>query len=247
MKKELTELKTKIQDYFSGLEFNEEKHLYHWKGERVKCSVSKIVDIFVPFFDTETIAKNVANKRCVPVEQIKKEWKENNLKSTTDGTATHLYGENYVYNKNLKPKTKKEESLKRFIDDLPPNLIVVFTELEMYDLRFKFAGTADLILYDLDTGKFIVCDYKTNKDLHKNYKGQKMLPPFDHWLNTPLNHYVIQLSCYKNMIEQVDGVEVQENLVIYLKEDSYEIYSIDERCSFFLLDLFMQNDPLLYI
>ena len=86
------------------------------------------------------------------------------------------------------------------------------------------AGTADIILYNKQTNKFIIADYKTNKDLFKNFKGKKLKAPFNNLLDSPFDKYNIQLSMYQILFE-LTGYEVENRFIIWLKPDAeYEIY-----------------------
>ena len=97
----------------------------------------------------------------------------------------------------------------------------------MYSEEFGIAGTADIICYNLKTKKLKILDYKTNKDLFKNYKEQKMLPPFDNFLDCSFNMYKLQLSMYQYFIEQT-GYEVESRTLIWLKPDgTYETHKIE--------------------
>ena len=57
----------------------------------------------------------------------------------------------------------------KFWRDLPTYIIPVFTELQMYHLKKMYAGTADIILFNTKTEKYIIADYKTTKDLFKKF------------------------------------------------------------------------------
>jgi hypothetical protein len=55
-----------------------------------------------------------------------------------------------------------------------------------------------------------------------------MLPPFQHLLDCPLNHYQIQLSFYQLLLEQL-GIHVKERKVIYLTlEGEYIMWDTDD-------------------
>ena len=69
-------------------------------------------------------------------------------------------------------------AIMKFWGDLPPHVIPIIMEAKMYHKEQLYAGTADGILYNTLTGKYIIIDYKTNIDLFKNYKGQKDVRTF---------------------------------------------------------------------
>ena len=71
----------------------------------------------------------------------------------------------------------------------------------MFHKTKLYAGTPDCILMNLETNNLILIDYKTNEDLFKNFKGQKLVERFSSYLDTPFNKYQIQLSYYKILLD----------------------------------------------
>jgi hypothetical protein len=95
-------------------------------------------------------------------------------------------------------------------------------------------------LYNTLTGKFILADYKTNRDLFKNFASKKLLYPFNFLLDNPYNKYQLQLSSYQILFELV-GYEVESRRIIWIKPDgNYEMFkTVDytERLKQYLLNL----------
>lgn len=220
--------KDKILRFFDKLEFDEGKHLYTVNGNKINSSVSKIIKNFVKPFDSIGISKGVAEKRGVSQAQVLREWKQAGKEACDKGTRVHLFGELYPFDRTLKPSDKYEEAIVKFWNDLPPFIVPVVMELRMYHKDYMFAGTGDILLYNKNTGKYIIGDYKTNKDLFKNFKGQKMLGVFDDLLDMPLNHYQLQLSFYQILFEQI-GLNVESRKIIWLKPDgNYQMYDTQD-------------------
>ena len=91
-----------------------------------------------------------------------------------------------------------------------------------------YAGTGDIILYNKVKNYFLIADYKTNKDLFKNFKDQKLYYPFSHMLDTPFNKYQLQLSYYQLMLEQV-GIPISKRLLLWLHDDAtYDAYQMED-------------------
>ncbi len=86
----------------------------------------------------------------------------------------------------------------------------------MYSSKYFYAGTPDMILFDVVKNYLVIIDYKTNKDLFKNWGY--LLEPFDTMECHPYNKYQLQLSYYKIMLEE-KGFEVGTTLIIHLKSD----------------------------
>jgi hypothetical protein len=212
------DLLQKIKQPFDTLTFKEEEHKYFVNGVPLKTSVSGLISEFYEHFDAEAVAPYSAKKLGVTTEEVLQQWAEINLESRIRGHRVHNFGELYQFDRSLKPSCPQEEAIVKFWADLPEHIIPVAAELRMYHFTHLFAGTADIILFDTKTQTYIIADYKTNKDLLKNYKGKTMLAPFNHLLDCPLNHYVLQLSYYQLLLEQT-GIKISKRIIIWLGLD----------------------------
>ena len=220
----MEERRKEILNFFKDLNFDEEKHQYFVKGERIKLSVSGAIKNFVKPFDTKFISGRVATKRGISQEEVLKEWKDKKDKKCERGTETHLFAELYTADRHLKPSNGFEEAVVKFWNDVPSTIVPAAVELRMYHKDFMFAGTADIVMYNTDTDNYIVCDYKTNADLFKNYKSKKMLIPFGDLLDCPYNKYQLQLSFYQMLFEQL-GLKVSSRKLIWLRPTGeYELF-----------------------
>lgn len=139
----------------------------------------------------------------------------------------------------LLPHSPKEEAVLKFNIDLfnIPNMYPVLVETRVYTglnkknkLKQNFAGTFDMLYYfkhpsdDTKSG-LIILDYKTNKDLYKNFNENKLLSPFEEYLDCPFSHYILQLSAYQIPLEDI-GLKVIGRRIIWLKEDgNYEKFN----------------------
>ena len=212
------DLLKKITEPFNDLTFEEKKHRYFVKEEPIKTSVSGLISEFYEHFDAEAVAPYSARKLGITTEEVLKQWADINQESRDRGHRVHNFGELYQFNRNLKPSCPQEEALVSFWQSVPEHIIPVAAELRMYHFKYLFAGTADIILFDTKTQTYIIADYKTNKDLFKNFKGKTMLAPFENLLDCPLNHYVVQLSYYQILLEQI-GIKVSKRIIIWLGLD----------------------------
>jgi len=212
----IDEKRKHVLKYFSDLEFDAEQHKYNHK-ERQLCSVSSAIKKSVEPFDADRIAGFVAKKRGVSKQDILQEWEDKKNEACDKGDRIHQFGENFkTY--NLKPTDGYEQAVVNFWDSIPEYIEPFLHELKMFSNELGIAGTADLILYNNKTEKFIIVDYKTNIDLFKNYRGKKMLEPFNEFLDSPFNKYQVQLSYYQYLFEQC-GFEVEDKRIIWLKPD----------------------------
>jgi ATP-dependent exoDNAse (exonuclease V) beta subunit len=212
------DLLEKLTIPFNDLTFEEKKHRYFVKDKPIKTSVSGLISEFYEHFDAQAVAPYSAKKLGITTEEVLKQWADINQESRDRGHRVHAFGELYQFNRSLKPSCPQEEALVSFWQSVPEHIIPVAAELRMYHFKYLFAGTADIILFDTKTQSYIIADYKTNKDLFKNYKNKTMLAPFEALLDCPLNHYVVQLSYYQILLEQI-GVRVSKRIIIWLGLD----------------------------
>lgn len=188
---------------FSKLEFIEDGHKYYVHnadGSKTELpSVSHICHQFQKDVDWDAVAIRKAKKMGIDVNSLKKEWKINNLKSTTNGTKTHLFAESYMYfvrdrldlipkeildsqyvDGYLIPYNQKEEAVIKFYEDVlqVDNLYPVMAEAQIYTgineslcLKQNYSGTFDMLFaYKINgSWKLGIFDWKTNISLENSY------------------------------------------------------------------------------
>ena len=97
---EIQEIRDTIHNAFKDLVFEPGPHKYfvEEEGERIELkSVSKLVSGFEPYVNWNEIKANYAAKNNLTVDQVTRMWKEKNIRSTNNGTSTHLFGESYFW------------------------------------------------------------------------------------------------------------------------------------------------------
>lgn len=229
--------KVKIENYFKDLVFDELNHVYYVKGVALNKSVSKICSDYAPKFNADAISTAISKRDNISKEELLASWNQAKNISIDKGNVSHSFGERYYENRNTAPETKIQEQIINFWNTIPPHIIPVSSELRMYHKKFLFAGTCDLLLYNTKTGTYILVDYKTNKDLFKNYNEQKLLGVFDNMLDCPYSKYVIQLNLYKILLEQVKDVIVSDMKIVWLKENEFITFDCLNYKQELLLDL----------
>lgn len=222
-----------IEEFFSDLQFVEETHTYTVHG-KVIPSVSTLIKDYYKEFDN-SISEYIATRDGLTQEQVLANWKKIADDACERGDKAHIFGENYTFDRSLKPTTGLEDAIVKFWNDLPPHIIPWGVEIPMYHKKLGYSGTADILLKNVKKNSFIIGDYKTNKDLYKNYKEQTMLGRFSHMLDHPFNHYQLQLSYYQILIEQV-GVPVTNRCIVWLKDDGTYAFRATENLTKELLE-----------
>ena len=181
-------------------------------------------------------------------EQILESWKKTSIEACTHGTETHEFAESVFYymigeydkilpnfkdrlteDGGFKAILPKEEAIVKFYEDIPRYIIPILAETKVfveYD-KAGYAGTFDILFYydatlegkDESNSGLFVLDWKSNKDLYKNFKEKKLLKPFDNLLDMPLSMYKLQLSLYENALHK-EGFKVIGRRILWLKPDS---------------------------
>jgi hypothetical protein len=193
-------------------------------------------------------------------KEIKKSWDDNNRNANDQGTLAHAFGENAMHymvgdydamdpmfrerivDGKYYAKDGFEEAIVKFWNDLPDEYVPVMVESRVYATcgtdNPVYAGTFDLLMYSTVPGKegLVIFDYKTNKDLYKNFKEKKLKLPFEKMLDHPKNHYELQQALYENALNEI-GQDVKGKRLIWLKNDgSYTIVRMTEKVIPFLLE-----------
>lgn len=178
-------------------------------------------------------------------EEILSQWKEKSENACTHGTEVHEFGESCFYymtgqydkilpefkcrltnDGGFESKSPKEDAVVKYYQDLPLCYIPILAETKVYDTNLGYAGTFDILFYydatldgksDENSG-LIIMDWKTNEDLYKNFKDQKLLAPFDELPDMPLSLYKLQLSLYQICLENI-GFLVKDRRVLWLKPE----------------------------
>ena len=189
-------------------------------------------------------------------EDIVNSWKKISDDSCSHGTSIHEFGESCFYymtgqydkilpnfkdrlteDGGFKAIHPKEESIVKFYEEIPRCIIPILAEAKVFVEyeREGYAGTFDILFYydaeldgkPLKNSGLVVMDWKTNKDLYKNFKEQKLLPPFEGLLDMPLSVYKLQLSLYENALHKI-GLKVIARRILWLKPDgSYEKINLE--------------------
>ena len=121
------------------------------------------------------------------------------------------------------------EQADNFYKDYQDRLEHLYDEYVIGSEEYDIASAIDHLFINKLTGGLVLVDYKTNSDIHKNEKYAKnMKVPLSHLKDYTLNHYYIQLSIYKYLVEKYTNLKIEEMFIVYFSEniDNYEIIEI---------------------
>lgn len=227
----MEEIRKQILNFFSGLTFEEDSHTYLVKGKKLKRSVSDLVNNFTVKVNFSEKADKKDERLGLPAGTTSQMWKNNADLACAKGNKAHFFGEIYAFHRNVKPTDGFERAVVKFWSELPKHVVPVFTELKMYHFQLMFGGMMDILLYNKNTKKFLIVDYKSNSKLFDNFKGKTLKKPFHDLLETNFNKYQLQFSFYQLLFEQT-GFEVERRILVWLKkEGEYLMYDTEDYTS----------------
>lgn len=229
--------------FFKGIDFHEEEHFYTLNNYKFNCSVTQLIETYGQEFDSDGISQMVANKRGISQKEVLDEWKKENEFSCIKGSCIHLkaqslwMGTDYEIDYNKIDDTIDKDRLKKEYDIMSKQATNFYNDYkDMYDMiqdefivwskEFDIAGSIDGIMYNKNTQQCCILDFKSNKDLQfKSKYRKKMKVPLHELDDVNGQHYYIQLSIYKYLIEKYTNIKVDELFIVYfnINADNYEI------------------------
>ena len=241
VEKRVCEIK-KALEIFNSVKFDEVKHEYTYKGVKARISMTGLVGKYKGYFNQTYQAKRYAYKHNLDYREVLADWRFKALRSTTKGTAIHKYLEeiftigktslpNFVRlgNYNITEKhwnilTEQADNLSKTIQN---NLIVIGSEVKIFDPDSGVGGAIDLLVYHPALDELFIIDFKSNTKIEKvNLYHKFMKAPLKHLPDTNFVHYSLQLNGYQHILEKVAHLKLRCNhYLAHLNEekDNFEL------------------------
>jgi hypothetical protein len=171
------ETRQMLNEKFGDIKFIDEGHQY-FINEKEYTPVSHIIKKYEQPFDEDFKSRNYAEKVGLTQEEVLRNWRLTNRKSTISGSRTHEFGESYTNvmcghpelicdaNKKqwdeeyqvLLPTYPKEEAIVKFYNEMnfdpSKRLYVVGAEFKLSTKYMEnvlpICGTADILFYEED-------------------------------------------------------------------------------------------------
>lgn len=214
-----------MNDLFDdSIYLNEDTHTYVLRDNEDMDfkSVTRCVSECFEKFDKYGIASKLvryADKyQGMTVGELIAEW----AATAKFGTKVHKEIEDYLVS-SVPPKIDRAKMAIEWLDDyLSKSDYTIHPEIIVYCEKFKIAGTVDLLLYNKTNNIYSLLDWKTSKKISKTaYGGKKgILKETSDLPDTKFNHYALQLSLYRYLLEKNYGINVQEQSIVHLDRDS---------------------------
>lgn len=226
---------------FDDFKFFEDGHYYEYKGQRIGISVTTLIEQYTNEFDAELVAEKVASKEGKTIQQILSEWKAKNEWACLKGSKGHEFAQTLWSGELYQPIVKQltegqktalesiSQQAKDFYNQYKDRLEHLKDELIIGSEEYNIASAIDHLFINKQTGGLVLVDYKTNSNIHKGEKYAKnMKVPLQHLKDTTLNHYFIQLSIYKFLLEKYTNLKVDEMFIVWFSElnEDYKILDV---------------------
>ena len=250
---EIFEELTVFDDYL----FDEEPHIYYYKGKKVGVSGTKLLEKYENVFDANKMAPFSARKLNMSTDEVLSMWETDNLISQVKGTHLHAYMENATANKVynypkeevigmfgydalLEPWFVITMMMDDFQKDIRGKLIPIKSELIIGSPDFDIAGAVDQIYFNKVTNELEIWDWKTNKEIkYEGYKGQTLLGKYRYLQDCNFVHYSIQLNVYKYILQNMTKLRFGACRIVWFNEknDTYKVITC--------MDLYKEAEELL--
>lgn len=164
--------------------------------------------------------------------KLKAEWEKTGQYAATLGTEVHAVmeylwqGKDYTGDEEAMaqfPGMKEEFLDRKFIATtlfkrMSKRYVPIANEFRVFDADLKLAGTIDFIAYDMVDNKLVIIDWKSSKKFNKQaWKPDEVMKyPFNGYDDCNVNHYSLQLSLYKYIIEKNTDLKVGDLILFQL-------------------------------
>ena len=184
-------------------------------------SATTFIDQFFEKFDAIAIATKLVNSSPKymdkTVDDVLKIWKE----SANHGTKVHEELENYILKKTPITEKKTVHGLKWLKNFILSGNFKIYPEVIIYSEKLKLCGTIDLLIKNMENNKFLILDWKTSKLINKKSYNKKVgiHAASKNIEDSKFNHYSLQLSLYRFLLEKFYGLEIYSQSILHLKEN----------------------------
>lgn len=226
---------------FNNIKFIAKDHSYLINNMKAG-SVTSILKRLVKPFDTDYWAEIKAKDMGMSSDELKSKWEFSARLAKIKGTVAHgvlenkLAGTEFVYPQDLilnnfgydpvqDPIQKIMPQIDKFIQDIDGKMKPIVSELIIGDSDYMVGGTVDQIFYNHKSAKLEIWDWKTNKQIKTNSRYYH-LSPIEHIADTEFDHYSLQLSFYKFILERNTNLRFGNSYLVWFNENNtnYQIF-----------------------
>lgn len=238
----LEEVKQELK-VFDKFTFFEEDHHYECDGKKIGISVTRLIEEYSNSFNQQEIAEKVAIRDNKSVSEVLEEWEYKNKFACEKGSICHLYAQKlwngiFTLEKDLNASIPLKNACAcifkqadSFFKNFQQKFIHIQDEQLVGSEEYNICSAVDHLFLDKNGNVWLI-DYKTNSilkgynDDEKNRRyTKKMLIPLQNIKDDSLNHYYLQLSIYKYLIEKYTNIKIYKTMIVYMSEniENYEL------------------------
>ncbi len=207
----------------NNISLDKENHIYKLKSNpNINfTSVTTFIDKFFEKFDAQAIAEKLSSSHPKYMDkstnEILLDWK----KSADYGTKVHEEIENFILNTTPVREKMSIHGLRWLKSFISNGKFAVYPEVIIYSEELKLSGTIDLLIKNLETNKYIIMDWKTSRKIGKKafYNKKGIHPASKNIDDTKFNHYSLQLSLYRFLLENYYEINIEGHAILHLKEN----------------------------
>lgn len=206
-----------------NIRLNEADHRYFLvddpDADFVSCTT--FIEYFFKKFDAIGIANKLTsthpNYMGMPPQELVKTWESSSL----IGTQVHKEIDDHIKFGTYPLHSKSKLGVDWF-RSLDFDRYEIFSETMIYSKEINIAGTVDLVLRDKETDTIDIYDWKTSKAIEKTSFGGRVgsTPATQTLLDCNFNHYSLQLSLYRYLLENFYGLKVETLTLLHLNSTS---------------------------
>jgi len=186
-----------------------------------KSATTILAEYFEPF-DSQKIAANLVatNVKYIGMEatELIAKWDA----ARDYGSKVHSEIELYL-KENISPdEIESHDAIKWLNKYQMKSEIEIHSEVRIYSKELKIAGTIDILAHDKRTDMYEIIDWKTAKSITTTSFNGKMgtHPITSHLMDCKFVHYSMQLSLYRYLLEEYYGLNISNQLIAHLNENT---------------------------
>lgn len=209
---------------FNDIKIDPIPHIYEDSKQTKYTSVTTFVKKYSIEFPKERLAIRCALKDCRTVADVIAEWDMKGAYARLLGTEVHSVMEhlwkedenepNYEAMREYDGMIEDFKYRKSICEDLYSKMkqiyVPIANEIIVNDPALGLAGTIDFVAYNKRTDTVDILDWKTSKQFAIKSGKTTMKAPFDHFPNTNVSEYSLQLSLYKYIVEKYTDLKIGE-------------------------------------
>jgi ATP-dependent exoDNAse (exonuclease V) beta subunit len=235
-----------LERSFENVIFSERDHSYKINGKKARCSVTQLLKKYEHPFDTKKMAKIVADRQGILIEDVIELWDFKRDFACFKGTQFHLYVENFLQKKRA-PLNRSEidtfikkyrayvteeqvysdianyiANFQSFYEWWREDHVLIRPELVIGDKTTGVCGCVDNLSLNHKTGDLCIFDYKSNKEIKQKSKDN-LKGMLGHLEATTVVKYSLQMALYSEIIERNTPFKIISNKIVWVGGDSYEL------------------------